>query len=72
MCGVSRPIHDAVEADSLPTVRQLLCAGADITMKKYSGETVLHLAKSDEMKQFIQGLSKYIVFLCFLATMLLV
>jgi len=45
-----------VEADSLATVRQLLCAGADISMKKYSGETVLHLAKSAEMKRFIQGL----------------
>jgi len=55
-CFACRPIHDAVEADSLATVRQLLCAGADITMKKYSGETVLHLAKSAEMKQFIQGL----------------
>jgi len=45
-----------VEADNLATVRQLLCAGADISMKKYSGESVLHLAKSAEMKQFIQGL----------------
>ena len=55
-CRVYRPIHDAVEADNLATVRQLLCAGADISMKKYSGESVLHLAKSAEMKQFIQGL----------------
>jgi len=53
---VYRPIHDAVEADSIATVRVLLCAGADVTMKKYSGETLLHLAKSAEMKYFIEGL----------------
>ena len=53
---VRRPIHDAVEADSVATVRVLLCAGADVTMKKYSGDTVLHLAKSTEMKHFIEGL----------------
>ena len=51
-----RPIHDAVEADSITTVRLLLSAGADVTMKKYSGESVLHLAKSAEMKHFIKGL----------------
>jgi len=51
-----RPIHDAVEADNIATVRLLLCAGADITMKKYSGESVLHLAKSADMKRFIEGL----------------
>jgi len=51
-----RPIHDAVEADSIATVRLLLCAGADVTMKKYSGDTLLHLAKSAEMKCFIKGL----------------
>ena len=56
MCTcVFRPIHDAVEADNIATVRLLLCAGADISMQKYSGETVLHLVKSAEMKQFIKG-----------------
>jgi len=53
---VYRPIHDAVEADSISTVRVLLCAGADVSMQKYSGDTVLHLVKSPEMKRFIEGL----------------
>ena len=53
---VHRPIHDAVEADNINTVRVLLCAGADVTMRKYSGDAVLHLAKSPEMKRFIEGL----------------
>ena len=45
-----------MEADNIATVRVLLCAGADVTMKKYSGDTVLHLAKSTEMKRFVEGL----------------
>lgn len=63
---VYRPIHDAVEADSIATVRLLLCAGADVTMKTYSGDTVLHLAKSAEMKRFIEGLLIY----CFIFQLL--
>ena len=57
-----RPIHDAVEANSISTVRVLLCAGADVSMQKYSGETVLHLVKSLEMKRFIEGL--YLLTFC--------
>ena len=59
--NVCRPIHDAVEADSISTVHLLLCAGADVTMKKYSGESVFHLAKSNDMKRFIQGRTQHLL-----------
>src|SRR6218665_2014784 len=57
-----RPIHEAVDSDSLEMVRLLLSAGADINLTTYSGKTVQDLAKSPEMKDFIKGLKAFLLF----------
>jgi hypothetical protein len=55
MMHLFRPLHDAVETDSLQMVRLLLASGADITLVTYSEKTVFSLAQSLEMKEFLHG-----------------
>ncbi|XP_043560603.1 BCL-6 corepressor-like protein 1 isoform X1 [Chiloscyllium plagiosum] len=49
----TRPIHDAVVNDNLDVVHVLLSYGADPTLATYSGQTVLKMAHSEPMKQFL-------------------
>jgi ankyrin repeat protein len=54
-CHLCRPLHDAVESDNVELVRLLLAAGADVSLTTYSGKTVFHLCRSEQMKNFLQG-----------------
>ncbi|XP_067903676.1 BCL-6 corepressor-like protein 1 isoform X2 [Heterodontus francisci] len=49
----TRPVHDAVVNDNLDVVHVLLSYGADPTLATYSGQTVLKMAHSEPMKQFL-------------------
>jgi len=59
-----RPLHDAVDSDSVEIVRILLASGADINLTTYSGKTVESLACSHDMRTFFRGLMWWI-YRCF-------
>lgn len=50
-----RPLHDAVENNHFEMVRLLLSCGADIHLATYTGQKVLDLARTPEMKALLRG-----------------
>lgn len=49
----TRPLHEAIDAGHVQLVRLLLAYGADFNFPTYSGRTPLSLAKTDQMKKFL-------------------
>ncbi|KAH3809628.1 hypothetical protein DPMN_138003 [Dreissena polymorpha] len=49
-----RPIHDAVETDHIEMLRMLISFGADPSLSTYAGRSLLKIAKSDRMRNYIQ------------------
>ncbi|CAD5123099.1 DgyrCDS11473 [Dimorphilus gyrociliatus] len=49
----TRPLHEAIDAGHIQLVRLLLAYGADFNFPTYSGRTPLSLAKTDQMKKFL-------------------
>jgi len=66
-CVCTRPIHDAVENDHLEMVRLFLAFGADPTLSTYAGRTLMKIARTDRMRNFIHG-RRTSVLHCFEAT----
>lgn len=46
-------LHEAVQSDDLRTVRRMILAGGDINAANSVGHTLLHLAKSVSMAEWL-------------------